>query len=75
MGMHVFWSSWVKQWAEACAGTQVVVRGAHDCWVVAKRAAARTIVVVLEGRGEDDVLGAAASADRFIEKHFEGLLQ
>ncbi len=54
---------------------QVIVRGAHDCWVVGKRASCRTFVVVLEGRGEEDVLGAAASADLFIQKHFESLLQ
>ena len=54
---------------------QVIVRGAHDCWVVAKRVSARTIVVVLERRGEDSLLAAAGAADKFIAAHFEGLLQ
>lgn len=54
---------------------QVIVRGAHDCWVVAKRTACRSIAIVLEGRGQENLSDAAKTADRYLRLHFEGLLE
>ena len=54
---------------------QVIVRGAHDCWVIAKRLACRSVAVVLEGRGQENLSDAAKTADRYLRSHFEGLLE
>ena len=51
------------------------MRGENDCWVVAKRLAARSIAVVLEGRGQENLPDAARTADLFTEANFEGLLE
>jgi hypothetical protein len=54
---------------------QVIVRGAHNCWVVAKRVACRSIAVVLENRGEESLLDAYKTAEKYIEARFAGLLE
>lgn len=50
------------------------MRASHNCWVVAKRVASRTIAVVLEGRGEESLLDADKAAEQYINTHFAGLL-
>lgn len=51
------------------------MRGAHDCWVVAKKMACRNIAIVLEGRGQENLSDAAKTADKYLRSHFEGLLE
>ncbi|BDA47525.1 Vacuolar fusion protein CCZ1 homolog [Coccomyxa sp. Obi] len=55
--------------------SEVIVRGAHDCWVIAKRVACRSIAIVLEGRGQENLSDAANTADKYLRSHFEGLLE
>ena len=51
------------------------MRGENDCWVVAKHLASRSIAVVLEGRGQENLPDAARIADLFTKVNFEALLE
>lgn len=58
-----------------CSGDdrEVVVRGAHDCWVVARHRNGRELYLVLEGKGEIGLAGAAKLATDFTDKHFSAI--
>lgn len=55
------------------AAQEVVVRGMHDCWVVARHRNGRDLYLVMEGKGEIGLAGAAELAAVFSDKHFAGL--
>lgn len=52
---------------------EVVVRGMHDCWVVARHRNGRDLYLVMEGKGEIGLAGAAELAADFSDKHFAAL--
>ena len=51
---------------------EVIVRGTHDCWVVAKHQNGRELYIALEGKGEVGLAGAAKLAQSFTESNFAG---
>ena len=55
------------------ADKEVAVRGMHDCWVVARHRNGRDLCLVLEGKGEIGLAGAAELATNFADKHFAAL--
>ncbi|KAL3141811.1 hypothetical protein ABBQ32_004485 [Trebouxia sp. C0010 RCD-2024] len=55
------------------ADREVVVRGTHDCWVVARHRNQRELYIVMEGKGEVGLSGAAELATDFADKHFAAL--
>ena len=55
------------------ADREVVVRGTHDCWVVARHRNQRELYIVMEGKGEVGLAGAAELAKHFADEHFAGL--
>lgn len=55
------------------ADKEVIVRGMHDCWVVARHRNGRDLYLVMEGKGEIGLAGAAELATGFADKHFAAL--
>ena len=52
---------------------EVIVRGTRDCWVVARHRNGRELYLVMEGKGEIGLAGAAELASSFAENHFPAL--
>ena len=52
---------------------EVIVRGRHDCWVVARHRNGRELYLVMEGKGEIGLAGAAKLASNFADNHFLAL--
>lgn len=52
---------------------EVVTRGMHDCWVVAKHRNGRELCVVMEGKGEVGLAGASKLALDFTDSHFPSI--
>ncbi len=48
---------------------EVVGRGTHDCWVVARHRNGRELYLVMEGKGEVGLAGASKLADDFADNH------
>lgn len=55
------------------ADKEVIVRGMHDCWVVARHRNGRDLYLVMEGKGEIGLAGAAELATDFADKQFAAL--
>ena len=55
------------------ADREVVVRGMHDCWVVGRHRNGRNLYLVMEGKGEIGLAGAAELTRDFADTHFAGL--
>lgn len=55
------------------ADNEVIVRGMHDCWVVARHRNERDLYLVMEGKGEIGLAGAAELATGFADTHFDAL--
>ena len=51
---------------------EIIVRGTHDCWVVARHLNGQELYIVLEGKGEVGLAGAAKLAHSFTETNFAG---
>lgn len=49
---------------------EVVARGTHDCWVVARHRNGRELYLVMEGKGEVGLAGASKLAHDFADSHF-----
>lgn len=49
------------------------MRGGHDCWVVGRHLEGREVAVVLEGRGESNLLEAANIVQQFTDSYFMGI--
>ena len=52
---------------------EVVARGMHDCWVVAKHRNGRELCLVMEGKGEVGLAGASKLALDFTDSHFPSI--
>ncbi len=52
----------------------VLVKGAHDCWVAARQVGRRQLILVLEGRAEGGLLEASETARRFMTANMRGVL-
>ena len=48
---------------------EVLVKGGHDCWVVARQTGQQELHLVLEGRGDGGLLEAAEDTKRFMQTH------
>ena len=53
------------------ADKEVIVRGMHDCWVVARHRNGRDLYIVMEGKGEIGLAGAAELATGFADTNFD----
>ena len=49
---------------------EVVARGTHDCWVVARCRSGQELYLVMEGKGEVGLAGASKLASNFTDNHF-----
>lgn len=52
---------------------EVVARGTHDCWVVARHRNGRELYLAMEGKGEVGLAGASKLAARFTDSQFPSI--
>jgi hypothetical protein len=68
-----------EQWESFAAGgcdadVEVVVRGAHDCWVVGRHTSAgRQLTAVVEGDKDKGLLGCMKRVQDFCDREVPGV--